>query len=107
MHKLYYPWLFRRPLVRVITMVREPISRLVSLYLFFDTMRFGVEVEDLPLQTLLDNFMRLFEQDYTHPLVPGYFRLVRRPKNMGIDGYQPPFLHEIGADVIEKKTFLY
>ena len=103
-HRLLYPWLFKRPLVRVITMVREPIGRLVSIYLFSYTMRFGVKIEDVPLQALLDNFMRLFEQEFEHPLVPGYFMAVELNKNMGIDVYQEPFSHENGVSVIEEKN---
>lgn len=103
-HRLYYPWLMRRPLVRVITMVREPIGRIVSLYLFSYTMRYGVKIEDVSLQTLLDNFMRLFEREYEHPLVPGYFMTEELGKNMGIDVYQPPFPRENGVGIIEEKN---
>lgn len=86
----YIPWLNRLPRLRYITAVREPIGRLLSLYFYTYQFRFGRKVKDTPLQTLLDDFPRIFEQDYTHPLVPGYFFETEFKSHLGIDIYEHP-----------------
>lgn len=106
MRWVYYPWVIHRPRVRVITMVREPISRLISLYLFTYSMRFGVRLEEVPLKVLLDNFPRIFEQDFEHPLVPSYFLSSQIEALTNIDVYKHPSPAVGGSTAIEHGRFL-
>jgi len=99
---LYIPWLNRLPRLRVITAAREPIGRILSLYLFTYSVRFGQKREDTSLQTLLKNFPRLFEQDYFHPLVPGYFLANQLQHSLGVDVYQHPSPRDEGTVTIEQ-----
>jgi len=101
----YYPWITHRPRVRIITTVREPISRLISLYLFTYYQRFGVKIEEVSLQVLLDNFPRIFEQDYEHPLVPSYFLSSQIEALTDIDVYQQPSPAVSGSIAIEHGRF--
>ncbi len=103
--KLFYPWLFRRPKVRVVTMVREPIGRLISIYLFTADWRFNLRIKEARLQTLLDYFPRLFEQDFAHPLVPGYFFECEIKQHLGIDAYQNPSPQDKGSVTIDQDRF--
>lgn len=105
MRKAYFPWLLRRPRVRIVTTVREPISRLISLYLYSYHMRIGVEIEDTSLQALLDDFPRVFENDYTHPAVPGCFLSEEIKAGFGINVYDHDFSQSRGAAIIEQGRF--
>lgn len=98
----YRKWLKRLPLIRYITVVREPIGRLISLYLFTYYFRFGEKIEETSLQTLLDNFPRVFEQDYYHPLVPGFFLSAEFGSFLGIDVFEHAFDRKNGKAVIER-----
>lgn len=101
--RTYLPWLLRFARVRIVTAVREPISRLISLYLYSYAKRFGVEIETLSLQVLLDDFPRVFENDYTHALVPGCFLTTEIKAGLGIDIYQHDFSQNRGAAIIERR----
>lgn len=101
----FSPWLLRRPLVRIATVVREPISRLISLYLFSYEKRFGAAVENTSLEVLLKDFPRVFEDDYVHPLVPGYFLENEIHAASNIDVYRHDFPRSKGAAIIEQGRY--
>lgn len=56
-----FRWLLRRPQLRVVTSVREPISRIISLYLFAYPRLFGSAVEDTSMDFRLARFPQVFE----------------------------------------------
>ena len=98
----YRRWLKGLPFIRYITVVREPVGRLVSLYLFTYYWRFGKKLEETSLQTLLDDFPRVFEQDYFHPLVPGFFLSAEFGAFLGIDVYAHAFDRKNGRAMIAR-----
>lgn len=101
----FVPWLLRRPRVRVVTVVREPIGRLISLYLFSYQKRFGGTLKNTSLEVLLRDFTRIFEHDYTHPLVPGYFLNNQITLQFDIDVYQHDFPQSRGTAIIEQGRY--
>ena len=73
LYERHHPWLLRQRPVKVLTAVREPIERLVSLYLFVYPRLFGEPVETTPMEILLQRFPTFFETEYRYHLVPGDF----------------------------------
>lgn len=65
--------LLRRNDLRVLTAVREPLIRLISLYLFTYPRRYGEAVADAPMSRLRARFSEMFESDVRQYLVPGEF----------------------------------
>lgn len=95
-------WLARLPRLRVVTAVREPIARLISLYLFSYRPLFGEPVGEASMETLLGRFPRLLEKEYVHPLIPGEFFSREIGGHLGIDIYAHPFDAAAGWSVIEQ-----
>ena len=99
-----FPWLLTRPKLRIVTSIREPISRLVSLYLFAYPRIFGESIEQTSLEILLARFPQIFDRNYVHPLVPGEFLGRELHEKVGIDVYAHPFSSEKGWTIIQQNN---
>ena len=97
-----YRWLPRARRLRVVTAVREPIARLLSLYLFAYRWIFDEAVEAAGLDRLVERFPLLFEREFNHPLVPGEFFATEIFGRLGVDVFAQPFPAERGWTVLEK-----
>lgn len=99
-----FPWMLRQPRVRVITAVREPIARLVSLYLYAYSWRFDGAIVDADMDTLLARFPRFLEREFEHPLIPAEFLATEMHGTLGIDVFAHPFDAAQGWTTIEHQN---
>lgn len=95
-------WLRHGARLRIVTAVREPVARLVSLYLYNYRSLFGEPVETAELATLLARFPRILDEEFVHPLIPGEFFANEIERHLGIDVYAHPFSPAAGGAVIEQ-----
>lgn len=103
--RLFYPWLFRRPRVRCVTMVREPLGRLISIYLYTAQWRLGPALGNASLDELITNFPRVFDHDYAHLLVPNLFFSSEIKPHLGIDIYRHASPRDTGSITIKQGRF--
>lgn len=85
--------------IKVITLVREPISRNISA--FFQNLPYFIEPQDLaagPLQQRVEQLVDCFLHTYPHQLPLTWFDVEFQP-TLGIDIYNQPFPIEQGYQV--------
>lgn len=97
-----YPWILKNKSVKVVTLVRDPIERLLSLYIFNYESFTGKRVEVVQLTDLLRDFRKVFEVEYAHSLIPGEFFANEIQTHLGIDIFATPFPVERGWQVFER-----
>lgn len=100
--RFQFPWLLRRPHVRVISTVREPVGRIISLYLYAYSWLFNEPIAEASMETLLERFPKVFDQEFEHPLIPGEFLSTEIQGVLGIDVFSYPFDPEKGWTRIRK-----
>ena len=99
------PWVLRQPKVRFITMVRDPIARLLSIYLFGYPMLFGESLRAADLPTILARFPILFEKEYLFRLLPGEFFEEEFSKGLGMDVNQAKVASSGGWGTVTQGSF--
>jgi hypothetical protein len=97
-----YPWILEKKPVKVITMVRDPIERLLSLYMYNYESFTGKRPDAAQIGNLLHDFYKVFEVEYAHSLVPGEFFADEIQKHLCIDVFKTSFPVEKGWQVIER-----
>lgn len=97
-----YPWILKNKSVKVITLVRDPIERLLSLYVFNYESFTGKRIEGAQLADLLRDFRKVFEAEYAHSLIPGEFFANEIQTHLGIDVFANRFPVERGWQVFER-----
>jgi len=97
-----YPWVLENKSVKVVTMVRDPIERLLSLYMYNYESLTGKRTDAARINYLLRDFYKVFEVEYAHSLVPGEFFANEIQKHLGIDIFETSFPVEKGWQVIER-----
>ena len=86
-------------LKKIITFIREPISRNISAYFHFTVVSFpNLTSKDIPI------FIDYFKTQYIRYLPLEWFDLETKPLT-GIDVYSKSFNHEVGYEIYESEFF--
>lgn len=101
--RLIIPRLLRNTRLRIVTAVREPIGRTLSLYLHAYPYLFGRQVTEEPMERLLERFPQIFDATFNHPLIPAEFFDSEIRQTLGFDVFAHPFDAERGWQIIESE----